>query len=164
MFFEPCSDMWQPNTNTLNTPGELIKTSQVFNSQQEQMYSFSDQQAAAMTLQPARVDPTRHPCPGAWCGSALCSQPWNFCPPSKQCKERLTLPGPGLESSSLQWHYLFKCISSWPPSDRLSFSCSNIYICVCDCTLLQLFPITPAAIKHRLSVRGDKGPLSQYQK
>lgn len=50
MFFEPCSDMWQPNTNTLNTPGELIKTSQVFNSQQEQMYSFSDQQAAAMTL------------------------------------------------------------------------------------------------------------------
>lgn len=47
-----CSDMWQPNAKS-----ELIKTFQVFNSQQEQMYSFQrddfsdpDQQAAAMTL------------------------------------------------------------------------------------------------------------------
>lgn len=51
MFFEPCSDMWQPNAK----PGKLMKTSQVFNSQQEQIYYFQrndfsdpDQQAATM--------------------------------------------------------------------------------------------------------------------
>lgn len=104
MFFEPRSDMWQPNRNTRVNWLEPLRSLTPSRSKcilfrgMILAILMSKLQQWCYSLPQWTPLGTRALGPGV--APTLCSQPWHFCPPSK-CKERMTLPSPGLESSSL---------------------------------------------------------------